>query len=132
MNSLESLARQATSSFLLDGLGVDIVLISEFKDKISIPGVLGKVFNDSELQEFGSLNSKTGVFAAKEAFFKALGRKVDWLEVWLERLPSGQPILHSVHIAPGKKAHVSISHDGNFAMAVVAIAKKEEEQDVGK
>ena len=102
-------------------LGIDLTQISEFQTKFSKPGVLEKVFTDQELRENTRTESLAGIFAAKEAFFKALGEKKDWLDVWIEKLPSGQPQIKSVYLKPEQKALVSISHSGDYATAIVTI-----------
>lgn len=83
------------------------------------PGMLERTFRPDELSAFSDPQSLAGVFAAKEAFMKAMGRKADWLDVWLEKDKQGKPHLHSVTLDPGKKPQVSISHDGDYAVAVV-------------
>jgi holo-[acyl-carrier protein] synthase len=71
-------------------------------------------------------------FAAKEAAFKALGtgwaRGVQWKDVEVERLASGQPILHLHGAALGEakklgatRFHVSLTHDQLVSAAVVIL-----------
>ena len=119
-------------------LGIDLVYLLEFKIKLKSVQ-LGKIFLEIELAQNKSVESLAGIFAAKEAFFKAIGRKEDWLSVWIEKnLPSpkasadakamtdrsegqGKPHLYSTLIKNNQKAEVSISHSGDYAVAVVII-----------
>ena len=71
-------------------------------------------------------------FAAKEAAFKALGTGwsagVHWKDVEVERLPSGQPILHlyggalerATSLGAGR-FFVSLTHDQTISAAVVVM-----------
>ena len=67
-------------------LGIDLVYLPEFKIKLKSVQ-LGKIFLEIELAQNKSVESLAGIFAAKEAFFKATGRKGDWLSVWIEKNP---------------------------------------------
>ena len=65
-------------------------------------------------------------FCAKEAFVKALGESsFSWQEVEVTRGDSGQPSLNATGKAAealaGRVAQVSLSHAGDYAMAVVLI-----------
>ncbi len=101
-------------------LGIDLVFLPEFENKFkNIP--LEKVFLPFELSQNKSKESLAGVFAAKEAFFKALGRKENWLSVWIEKDKEGKPEIKSLLIKENKKAQVSISHAGDYAIAAVMI-----------
>ena len=101
-------------------VGIDLVFIPEFKKRLN-SGDLSKVFTEAELKENTSPESLAGVFAAKEAFMKALGRKIDWLEVWLEKQASGKPTLSSTQLSKDRQVEVSVSHDGDYAVACVVI-----------
>lgn len=101
-------------------LGIDLVYLPEFKIKMkNFP--LEKVFLEGELSQNKTLESLAGVFAAKEAFFKALGKKEDWLSVWIEKTKEGKPQLKSLLIKNNQKTEVSISHAGDYAIAIVRI-----------
>jgi holo-[acyl-carrier protein] synthase len=101
-------------------LGIDLVQISDFITRFK-NGALGDIFSSEELKQNIQHESLSGVFAAKEAFFKALGKKVNWKDVWVEKLPSGKPQIFSVHLKTTQKAEVSISHSGDYATAIVII-----------
>ena len=98
-------------------IGIDLVKIKDLQVRLS--GDLAKVFTSDELQL--SSEKIAGVFAAKEAFFKALGRKEDWLSVWLEHENSGKPVLKTILSLDNKKTEVSISYAGEYVTAVVII-----------
>ena len=100
-------------------LGVDIVNLPEFEIKLKSLS-LEKVFLSNELFQNKSSESLAGIFAAKEAFFKAIGGKKDWLDVWVEKTEKGKPILKSMLIK-SQKAELSISHAGDYVIAVVAL-----------
>ncbi len=100
-------------------LGIDIVYLPEFKTKMkNIP--LENVFSSVELSQNKTTESLAGVFAAKEAFFKAFGKKEDWLSLWIEKDQFGKPQLKSTFINENR-VEVSISHAGDYAIAIVII-----------
>lgn len=109
-------------------IGIDIVYLPEFGKKLKNLS-LEKVFLSTELSQNKSMESLAGIFAAKEAFFKAIGKKEDWLTVWIEKNPpspkasegQGKPQLYSTLIKNNQKAEVSISHAGDYAIAMVMI-----------
>lgn len=105
-------------------IGIDLVSVPEFKLKLNSPETLARVFINEEMAKNRQVESLAGIFAAKEAFFKALGEKKDWLDVWVEKLPSGKPTLHSVYLKSNQQAEVSVSHSGDYATAIVVIFEK--------
>jgi len=100
-------------------LGTDLVFLPEFEKKLRNLE-LEKIFLSHELVQNKSLESLAGVFAAKEAFFKAIGSKEDWLDVWVEKTAEGKPFIKST-LAQNKKAELSISHSGDYVIAVVVL-----------
>lgn len=101
-------------------VGIDLVYLPEFAKKFKNLN-LEKVFLSTELSQNKSKESLAGVFAAKEAFFKAVGRKEAWLSVWIEKNKYGKPELKSLLFEDNQKAEVSISHAGDYAIAAVMI-----------
>lgn len=104
-------------------IGIDIVYLPEFEKKIE-NSPLEKVFLSHELSQNKTIESLAGIFAAKEACFKAIGRKEDWLSVWIEKDKNGKPQLKTLLLDKTKKIETSISHSGEYAIAIVMIKDK--------
>jgi len=83
-----------------------------------------KVFYPSELRS-ATPEHAAGVFAAKEALFKALGKQPDWLAVEVINDESGKPYLRlSADIEKKYKASLSISHEKDYAVAFVVLVEE--------
>ncbi|MDR1216028.1 MAG: holo-ACP synthase [Treponema sp.] len=131
---------------MLGGIGVDIVKVKRFERWLTNPGLLHRFFHERDLefalsQGVGVTQSLAGRFAAKEAFIKALN--TDCLAI--ARLPSfsfkdiyvckdgcgkRRLVLPDVIKSVLKendidKVHLSISHEKDFAVAVVIIEREE-------
>lgn len=110
------------------GIGIDIIDVERVR-KLGEknPRFLEKVFTPKEisycLEKRNKYQHFAARFAAKEAFFKALGRRVGWKEVELLNNPSGKPQLEikSKQRLSVEKAHVSISHLQDYAVAAVVL-----------
>ncbi len=119
------------------GMGTDLARIERFR-KFLEPGnkVLERVFCTEEQQY--SLNMRDPApylaarFAVKEAFFKALGTGLRdglaWQQVCVTRDQLGCPVLvlsgravELMNSRGARKAHLSYSHDGNYAVATVIL-----------
>jgi holo-[acyl-carrier protein] synthase len=109
------------------GIGVDIVDLARFS-LISerTPHLHERLFVESE--RGASLQSRAATFAAKEALAKALGAPGDlaWHDVEVCRDDTGKPSLvvtGTVAVAASAlgiaRWHVSLSHDGGTAIAMV-------------
>lgn len=112
------------------GIGVDIVNISRFK---RVLGQWDKRFTQKVFTSFEVSCSMdkgrreeflAGRFAAKEAFIKALGGRCGllWKDIEVYSHRSGRPLLRfdSSKLTPRfdvLKTHLSIAHDGNYAVA---------------
>ncbi|MGH3425570.1 MAG: holo-ACP synthase [Nocardioidaceae bacterium] len=114
---------------MIVGIGIDVVDIERFADSLErTPGLSARLFTRSEAHlPIGSL---AGRFAAKEALAKALGAPVGlaWRDAEVGNDPDGRPILAlSGSVAACADAlavtcsHLSISHDGGIASAVVVL-----------
>lgn len=102
-------------------VGCDVVLISRFANALQEGGerFLERVFAPSEVAG-SSAERLAGIFAAKEAAVKALGLPAGrWQEICVLHDENGAPRLL---LNLPYEAAVSISHDGDYAFAVV-IAK---------
>ena len=112
-------------------VGVDIVAISRIERLLEKSGekFTQRLLNDDEHLLAKSAQSIAGFWAAKEAISKALGcgigSELGFLDIKIGKKKSGQPffelpqaIMQKYKI---KQTSLSISHDGGFAIAVVAI-----------
>ncbi len=115
---------------MIEGVGIDIIeveRIARLAEKS--PRFLEKVFTPGEIAYCSRKRNKyqnfAARFAAKEAFIKALGRRVHWKNVELVNLPSGKPTLKLKGSGkwPFAQAHVSISHLAGHATAIVILEK---------
>lgn len=113
---------------MIQGIGVDIVELARLD--LTHRHFIERVLAPSELATYDSLkNEETkraflgSRFACKEAFLKA------------HHLGLGELSLHSIEIANkpngapyfvNSKAHLSLSHEKNYAIAFVIIEKEEE------
>lgn len=97
-------------------IGTDIVKISRIEKSLEIPSFKATVFTEKEIEYCRNAESFAGIFAAKEAYFKALGtgitKKPNCVEILHDK--KGMPYLNGV-----ENCDVSISHDGDYAVATV-------------
>jgi holo-[acyl-carrier protein] synthase len=120
------------------GVGVDIVAVERIADLLRRHGdrFVGRCFRTDEAAHCdgrgpGRAAAYAGRWAAKEAFLKALGRPTAGIparDIELVRRSSGQPLLRlhgpaaaALAAAGGSRAHVSLSHERDHAVAVVVI-----------
>lgn len=115
--------------------GIDIVQIARLESLVDgHEGRLERLFSPAEIaycrrKGQGAVASYAGLYAAKEAFFKALGsgfRGGFWRDVEVGHTEEGAPylILHGYYAekAAEKSANMpvlSISHDGDYAIAQI-------------
>jgi len=111
------------------GIGVDIIEVQRIESLIrKNPRFLTRVFTETEISYCTSKANQyqhfAARFAAKEAFYKALGRKINWTDVGIKNLPSGKPVLdiRTGIGMPFKRAEVSISHLKEYAVAAVVLS----------
>ena len=120
---------------MIRGLGCDVCAISRMQKIMENPRFLERWFTPYEREYIGarkmSAQSAAGLFAAKEAFGKALGTGISGIA------PDKVSIRHDAHGAPyydineamktameqkgAQFAHLSISHDGDVALAVAIL-----------
>ena len=111
------------------GIGVDIVKISRFKDKpfLSNKNFYKKIFSDSEIKYCLKYKNYTqhfsGKFAVKEALTKSINEKISLHEIKTS-YKNAKPIV-KVKSSLDKKYNfiISISHENDFAIAVVVSEK---------
>lgn len=123
---------------MIFGIGVDIAKIPRFEKMLESPYQLGRLFTENELKYVFSrgvnaLQSLASNYAAKEAFFKALGTGLlldEIKSVELLHEEAGRPYFrfHGEILSKmqGKTAHISISHDGEYALCYAVIESEGE------
>ena len=108
-------------------VGCDILKVSRIEKMMLSETTLKKVFHLSELVRFEA-EHLAGIFAVKEAAFKALELESDsWLLLEVQYHPSGKPQLilaKSINDPKIQSMDCSISHDGGLAFAVVTVLKE--------
>ena len=115
---------------MIVGIGVDIIEVERIQ-KIAekSPRFLTRVFTNEEIQYCDGKKNKfqhlAARFSAKEAFFKALGKKIKWTDIGIINLPSGKPelSLKTKETFPFDRIHVSLSHIQDYAIATVVLEK---------
>ena len=95
-------------------VGTDIVHISRFQNMDDF--ALKKIFHPSELKNKDPLHL-AGLFAVKESCRKIFSDS-DWLDFEIKKGKNGKPTIHAKN---NFKGDVSISHDGEYAIAVVIV-----------
>lgn len=122
------------------GLGLDVVDLERFSGVLERHGeaLLRRVFRDGEVRATAAGGARVahiaGLFAAKEAAMKALGsgwaQGVGFRQIEIARDESGAPRLE-LHDEARRRAdrlgverlHLSITHDGRTAAAVVVLER---------
>ena len=97
-------------------IGIDMVYIPRAERILHSVEELSALFDESEMVHLKDAESVAGAIALKEAFFKAVGEKKEWKTVRVCHKESGAPYLE--HDTESIEA-VSISHDGDYTIAVV-------------
>jgi len=120
-------------------IGTDIVQVSRIEHALDRYGDTFKkrFLNSSEIVLARKVESLAGFWAAKEAISKALGcgigSRLGFHDIHIQKDPRGAPhftlsikaqALHRI-----QNASLSISHDGGFAIAVVAIIMDENKSE---
>ncbi len=115
-------------------IGIDIVVISRIERLMEKFGTktLDRFLNEEEKLLIKSPSTAAGFWAAKEAASKALGtgigKECGFHDIKISKTKNNAPkIKYKKHIRKKFKiqnSSLSITHDGGFAIAVVAIEKK--------
>ena len=111
------------------GVGIDIIKISRFKNKpyISNKNFYKKLFSDSEIKYCLKYKNHaphfSGKFAVKEALIKAINEKISLREI--ETYYKNSKPMVKVKSTLDKKYNflISVSHENDFAIAVVISEK---------
>jgi holo-[acyl-carrier protein] synthase len=119
---------------MVAGIGVDIVKIGRFRAWQKDRGLIGRFFHADECAACGASALEAGKFlagrfACKEAFGKALGTGMRGLRLSDIRVlngESGRPEISLFSTAKAaleksgaRRVHVSLAHDGEYAVAFV-------------
>ena len=124
---------------MVRGLGIDLVAVSRIEEAARRHGerFLKRLFTETEIAYCARhpqpARHWAARFAAKEAGMKALGTGwsggVTFRSIEVVNLASGQPtlVLHGASAERAQSlgatsAHVTISHDGGYAMACVVLS----------
>lgn len=101
-------------------IGVDIISVARIKKLLLNKLAKERVFTVAEINDLGENAMRlAGRWAAKEAYFKASGHKCDWLEIEVKNKKNGEPYFSKP--AKLKNVHLSISHESDYAVAMVVI-----------
>ncbi len=98
-------------------IGIDIIEIKRIEKSIKNDRFLKKVYTENEISYCSRTEDFAGIFAAKEAYYKAVGTGIKFplTNIEIQHDEFGNPHLNV------KNSDVSISHDGDYAIAAVII-----------
>ncbi len=118
------------------GVGVDVCKVARMRKAVVRPGFTRRVFSRSEVR-YCARHARpeqhyAARFAAKEAYFKALGTgwssRIGWTDVVVDRVEKRRPTLRvggeAARMARSRgvtRAHLSLSHTDDHAVAVVVL-----------
>jgi len=128
---------------MIKGLGIDLVKIEKTENLLKMFGdrFLRKVFTESEIQEGKNralpAQEFSVLFAAKEAVQKCLGVRmftsIKFREIEILSRKGNKPLVKLLGKAKemaeklgGGQIHLSLSHEGGYALAVAIFEKSEE------
>ena len=123
---------------MIVAIGIDLVEISRMEEVFARRGerFRARVFTEGEIdyceRRASKLASYAARFAAKEAAMKALGTGwadgVGWMDIEVVSQQSGAPVLklhrralERMREMGAMKAHISLTHSGNLAIAEVLL-----------
>jgi phosphopantetheine--protein transferase-like protein len=105
-------------------VGCDIVDINRVSEwQIKKPELISRVLWDKEIER-DDPEHIAGLIAAKEAALKALSLSTDhWKDILIQKNQEGKPCLIVNHTISERimSSNISISHDGNIALAVAVM-----------
>lgn len=99
-------------------IGTDIVKISRIEQSIKNEEFLNRVFTEREREYCKKAENYAGIFAAKEAYFKARGTGIRFplTDIEIVHNNQGKPEFNGI-----ENCDVSISHDGEYAISTVIL-----------
>ena len=119
------------------GIGTDLVEISRMKSMKNREAFLERYYTKAEIDyicQKKNMADQTmaGIYAAKEAAAKAMGTGIvcSLKEIEVLHRENGMPYYQfsgkAAQLSAGRKAHLSVSHDGGMAVAFCVIENREE------
>lgn len=123
---------------MIIGVGVDIIEIDRIEKAASKERFIERVFTRAEREYWQRMHcaaqTLAGAFAAKEAVAKAFGTgigEIKWQDIEILHTQNNQPYvaLHGqaavqMDIMNAQKAHISISHSKQYAVAQAVLESK--------
>lgn len=115
---------------MIIGIGTDIIEVARVREAAARWGerFLRRVFTDRELAYCFKRNDPhphlAARFAAKEALIKAVGHAVPYAAIEVLNEPSGRPVLLFPDAPPLCTAHLTLSHERQYAVATVVLERK--------
>ncbi|MDD2207659.1 MAG: holo-ACP synthase [Aminobacterium sp.] len=118
---------------MIKGIGVDLCRISRMEKLLYNEHLLKRVFHQAEydyaMSKANPARHLAASFAAREAFAKATGLdffKVIFKGFWLQRtssapVPCFSPVIEQWVEEQNVTVHISLSHDGDYAIAFVIV-----------
>jgi holo-[acyl-carrier protein] synthase len=121
------------------GIGIDVVPVERVEEMLERHGdrMLKRLFTPREIARAEAMAYQAlhlaGRLAAKEAAYKALSAEgadlgIGWQSIEVEKLEDGRPqliltgpALERFHALGATRCHLSLSHDGGIAAAVVVV-----------
>jgi holo-[acyl-carrier protein] synthase len=126
---------------VIAGIGIDAVTVSRFEKWAADPKLLERFFRPEELalcreRGKGMIASLAARFAAKEAFGKALGTGLAGFalkDIMVKGRPGERPVLElsggALEAARDAKAHLSLTHEKDMAIALVMLENRETDRE---
>ena len=102
-------------------IGIDLVHIPRIRELLSNQTALKRIYSPQELMNRDPAHL-AGLLAVKESIFKAMGIAPSWKDIEVRSLPNGKPCAIPSGKCKGVEIiDVSISHDGDYAVAMALI-----------
>lgn len=107
-------------------VGIDVVHIPKFERTIQKgKEMVERMFSPEELKVFGTVESLAGAFAAKEAVMKAVSPlRLATRDIGIIKNKENRPSAVCNALRGTHTLDVSISHDGEYAVAVCIAEKR--------
>lgn len=100
--------------------GIDIVHLPRFQELLhKQPSAQYEIFTDQELKIFTTIESRAGIFAAKEAIIKAYKKPLHMNQIEILKHENGTPYISQPTqvLLSVVSTDISIAHDGEYVVA---------------